>query len=123
LIFKELSIATTVARQRQEALLMCLVRRFLSNVAKIRQKIGLNKIVFSGKLGEKGLLYATPFFCCDTCDTMGERIGRIGRIRMDFFWIKCSDSKKKIKKNPFVSAQSAQSVLPLYRHSIKYCFA
>jgi hypothetical protein len=29
---------------------------------RLKLKIGLNKIVFSGKLGEKGLHHATPFF-------------------------------------------------------------
>jgi hypothetical protein len=42
---------------------------------------------------------------------MGERIGRIGQIDTDFF-----DFLLKIalfdKKNPYQSAQSAQSVLP-----------
>jgi hypothetical protein len=32
------------------------------------------------------------------------------------FLFECSDLKQKIKKNPFQSARSAQSVLPLYRH-------
>jgi hypothetical protein len=45
---------------------------------------------------------------------MGERIGRIGRIRTDFFRT-MHGFQTKIKKNPSLSAQSAQSVLPLYR--------
>jgi hypothetical protein len=47
---------------------------------------------------------------------MGERIERIGRIETDFLIQMHEFSSKKIKKNPFQSAQSAQSVLPLYRH-------
>jgi hypothetical protein len=47
---------------------------------------------------------------------MGERIGRIGRIQTDFGDLNARISSKKIKKNPFQSAQSAQSVLPSYRH-------
>jgi hypothetical protein len=49
-------------------------------------------------------------------DTMGERIGRIGQIETDFWNPNTRISSTKIKKNPFQSAQSAQSVLPLYRH-------
>jgi hypothetical protein len=50
-------------------------------------------------------------------DTMGERIGRIGRIRTDFFLDpNARILSKKIKKNPFQSARSAQSVLPSYLH-------
>jgi hypothetical protein len=45
---------------------------------------------------------------------MGERIGRIGRIRTDFFELYSQKSSKKSKQNPFESARSAQSVLPLY---------
>jgi hypothetical protein len=32
------------------------------------------------------------------CDTMGERMGRIGRIDTDFFWYKCPNFKQKNKK-------------------------
>jgi hypothetical protein len=49
-------------------------------------------------------------------DTMGERIGRIGQIETDFLDPNARISSKKIKKNPFGSARSAQSVLPLYLH-------
>jgi hypothetical protein len=45
---------------------------------------------------------------------MGERIGRIGRIRTDFWDSNARILSKKIKKNPFVSAGSAQSVFPSY---------
>jgi hypothetical protein len=45
-------------------------------------------------------------------DTMGERIGRIRRIRTDFLTPNARILSKKIKKNPFESARSAQSVLP-----------
>jgi hypothetical protein len=62
-------------------------------------------------------------------DTMGERIGRIGRIRTDFFFchfvgIFCRVvvSYGMTRKNPFVSARSAQSVLPLYRFLKKETF-
>jgi hypothetical protein len=47
-------------------------------------------------------------------DTMGERIGRIGRIRTDFFSFLRISKHTHPKKNPFVSARSAQSVLPSY---------
>jgi hypothetical protein len=46
---------------------------------------------------------------------MGERIERIGQIQTDFFVPNARLLSKKSKKNPFESAQSAQSVLPLYR--------
>jgi hypothetical protein len=49
-------------------------------------------------------------------DTIGERIERIGRIRTDFLDSNARISIKKIKKNPFVSARSVQSVLPSYLH-------
>jgi hypothetical protein len=52
----------------------------------------------------------------ENADTMGERIGRIGQIQPDFWDPNARISSKKIKKNPFGSAQSAPSVLPLYRH-------
>jgi hypothetical protein len=60
-------------------------------------------------------------------DTMGERIRRIRQIRTDFFYRKARISSKKLKKNPFQSAESAQSVLPLYLHFPKrkllvHCF-
>jgi hypothetical protein len=32
------------------------------------------------------------------CDTMGERIGRIGRIQTDFFWYQCTNFKQKNQK-------------------------
>jgi hypothetical protein len=47
---------------------------------------------------------------------MGERIGRIWQIETDFLNEMHEFLSKKIKKNPFQSAESAQSVLPLYRH-------
>jgi hypothetical protein len=49
-------------------------------------------------------------------DTMGKRIGRIEQIQTDFLDPNARISSKKIKKNPFESAESAQSVFPLYRH-------
>jgi hypothetical protein len=55
------------------------------------------------------------FSALENADTMGERIGRIRQIRTDFWNPNAQISSKKIKKNPFQSAQSAQSVLPLYR--------
>jgi hypothetical protein len=46
-------------------------------------------------------------------DTMGERMGRIGRIDTDFFWGHVLEIREKSKKkNPCQSARSAQSVLP-----------
>jgi hypothetical protein len=45
---------------------------------------------------------------------MEERIGRIGQICTDFL-ILMHGFQAEIKKNPYQSAQSAQSVLPLYR--------
>jgi hypothetical protein len=46
---------------------------------------------------------------------MGERIGRIGRIRTDFFLIFHGFQAYESQKNPFVSARSAPSVFPSYR--------
>jgi hypothetical protein len=46
---------------------------------------------------------------------MEERIGRIRQIGTDFWEPNARISSKKSKKNPFGSAQSAQSVFPLYR--------
>jgi hypothetical protein len=43
---------------------------------------------------------------------MGERIGRIRQIETDFLNQNVRISSKKIKKNLFQSAKSAQSVLP-----------
>jgi hypothetical protein len=40
-------------------------------------------------------------------------LGGLGRLKRIFFYPNARISSKKIKKNPF---QSAQSVLPLYRH-------
>jgi hypothetical protein len=48
------------------------------------------------------------------CDTMGERIGRIGRIETDFFGFFTDSKHMHPRKNPFQSARSAQSVLPSY---------
>jgi hypothetical protein len=45
-------------------------------------------------------------------DTMGERIGRIGRIDTDFSLTHVLEIREKSKKNPYQSARSAQSVLP-----------
>jgi hypothetical protein len=47
-------------------------------------------------------------------DTMGERIGRIGRMRTDFFLAQMHEFQAKKSKNPCQSARSAQSVLPSY---------
>jgi hypothetical protein len=52
----------------------------------------------------------------ENADTMGERMGRIGRIQTDFGDLNTWILSKKIKKNSFQSAQSAPSVLPSYRH-------
>jgi hypothetical protein len=41
-------------------------------------------------------------------------MGRIGRIDTDFLVVRLLGIREKIKKNPFQSARSAQSVLPLY---------
>jgi hypothetical protein len=41
-----------------------------------------------------------------SCDTMGERIGRIEQIDTDFF-VFCLKSNVDSKKNPFESARSA----------------
>jgi hypothetical protein len=51
---------------------------------------------------------------------MGERMGRIGQIETDFFFLRdCLDLEPKFKqKNPLKSAQSALSVFPLYHKSI-----
>ena len=46
---------------------------------------------------------------------MGERMGRIGQISNGFFFNGNALFRAKIKKNPFPSAESAPSVLPLYR--------
>jgi hypothetical protein len=46
---------------------------------------------------------------------MGERMGRIGQIETDFFLIFLLEISAFESKNPFQSAESAQSVLPLYR--------
>jgi hypothetical protein len=46
----------------------------------------------------------------ENADTMEERIGRIRQIETDFFALDL--------KNPCKSAQSAQSVLPLYLQTI-----
>jgi hypothetical protein len=45
---------------------------------------------------------------------MGERIGQIGRIETDFLGFFHGFQTHVPPKNPFQSAQSAQSVLPLY---------
>jgi hypothetical protein len=49
---------------------------------------------------------------------MGERIGRIRQVETDFLLLFCLKSVHLDLKNPFESAQSAQSVLPLYHNSI-----
>jgi hypothetical protein len=44
--------------------------------------------------------------------TMGERMGRIRQMKTDFFYSNARILSKKLKKNPFPSAESAPSVLP-----------
>jgi hypothetical protein len=39
----------------------------------------------------------------DFCDTMGERMGRIGRIHTDFFWIPMPEFQAKKSKKKSVS--------------------
>jgi hypothetical protein len=62
------------------------------------------------------LRIAAAISALEKSDTMGERIGRIERIGTDFFLIFLLKIRAFRKKNPFQSARSAQSVLPLYRH-------
>jgi hypothetical protein len=52
------------------------------------------------------------------CNTMGTRMTRIKRIYTDF-WLLLLDFGSGIKKNPCRFAQSASSVFPLYRKTIK----
>jgi hypothetical protein len=66
--------------------------------------------------GNRGSNHELAISILENADTMGERIGRIGQIETDFSDPNARISSKKIKKNPFRSARSAQSVLPLYLH-------
>jgi hypothetical protein len=74
---------------------------------------------WGGSGGYERIFLVIPYSVQDKkgCDTMGERMGRIGRIETDFFLIFHgfqTYAPQKIRSYPFVSARSAPSVLPSY---------